>query len=219
MGIEIDKYNGKNVPQELVDIYRLRSEISEGVRKTNEEKTEKAKSEANPEAHLDTYKKNVVSNSIEQQIKEQEAKIKEINDNLNVLREEYYDTRDKEDAARAERSIKARELYQKEISESSLKRMFTNWRKKYLNNKTDKSIEKEYNLSNLDYDTAMEERILADKDYDISDTEAYAAINAHNHADAQFLGGLWSKQDAYWDLAKMQQRLAVAKFMESRNNW
>ena len=216
MGIEINKYDGRNTPQELIDIYRLKSEINEEVRKTAESKASKKDEGNDSENRIDTYKKQLVSNTIEQQIKEQQAKIDEISKNLEVLRAEYTEAAEKEDEARTERMIKARELHKKELSESSLRRIFNNWRLKHLANKTDKTIESEYSTSNADYDSAMEERILADRDYDLSDTEAYSAIMASNSADAAFLGGLWNKRDAYWDLAKMQQRLSFAKAMESR---
>ena len=162
------------------------------------------------------YKRSsVVSNSIEKQIKEQEAKIKEINENLAVLRENYSETSDAEDAARTERYLKERERYRKEVSENSLKRLFASWTKKYRANESDKSILKEYNASSADYETAAEERKSADIAYDLADTEAYDAIMAHNSASNQFISGLWGKRDAYWDLAKMQRRLAIAKLSES----
>ena len=163
-------------------------------------------------------KKKLVSDTIEQQIKEQKAKIDEISKNLEVLRAEYTDAAEKEDEARAERRIKARELYKKEVSEGSLKRLFNSWRSKYLANQSDKKIESQYNTYNLDYDTAVQERMDADKDYDLSDVDAYAAIMASNSADAAFLGGLWNKRDAYWDLAKMQQNLGFAKAVEGHYN-
>lgn len=218
MGLEIDKYNGRNIPQEMIDVYKIKNEMNEEVRKAAEKKTAKADEKKNQDVKVDSYNKNLVSNTIEQQIKEQEAKIKEINENLEGLRKEYYETGDAEDAARTERYLKSRELYQKEISERSLKRLFNSWRMKYLKDKTDEAVEREYNLSNLDYDSAIEERILADKNYNISDSEAFSAIMKHNKADAAFLGGLWRKQDAYWDLAKMHQRLGIAKMQESRFN-
>ena len=214
MGLEIDKYNGRNVPQELVEIYKLKQDIKDDVQKTNKKKLDESK-EQKEKVLLDTYKRSLVSDSIEQQIKEQEAKIKEINENLEGLRDEYYETLEKEHDARYERLLKERELYQKEVSEGSLKRIFLNWRKKYIQNQKDKEIADEYRIHHADYDTASEERIDADKAYDIADTDAYSAISAHNSADTAFLGGLWSKQDAYWDLAKMKQRYAFAKMRES----
>lgn len=218
MGLEINKYDGRNTPQELIDLYKVKSEINEGVRKTAQAKSEKEEDSVDPDKNLDTYKKNLVSNTIEQQIKEQQAKIDRISKDLEVLKAEYIEAEEKEEAARIERRIKARELYQKEVSEGSLKRIFENWRRKYMADKTNEELEGEYNTSNLDYDSAMEARIKADKDYDLSDTEAYSAIMASNRADIDFLGGLWNKRDAYWDLAKMQQRLGLARAMESRYN-
>ena len=130
------------------------------------------------------------------------------------MREDYYKTLEEEHDKRYERNLKERELYQKEVSENSLKRMFLSWRKKYINNQKDKEIADEYRVHHADYDSAMEERMLADKDYDMADADAYKAISAHNSADTAFLGGLWNKEDAYWDLIKMKQRYAFAKMRE-----
>ena len=110
---------------------------------------------------------------------------------------------------------KERDLYRKEVAENSLKRIFANWTKKFNADKTDKSIQKQYNSSNLKYKNADIERIAADKEYDIADADAYDAIQEHNASSAQLLSGLWGKRDAYWDLAKMQQRLAFAKLNEN----
>ena len=213
MGLEIDKYNGRNTPQELVDIYRINNEIKKGVQKSTQAQNAKQQEES-PEAHLDTYKKHAVSNSIEKQIKEQEAKIKELNENLAEIKEIYDSAWDDKKAAVMEKSLKARELYQKEITESSLKRMFSNWRKKYLADKTDEAIEKEYNLSNMDYESAIEESRLAGLDYDLAEDDAIAAMRKYNSADTDYLIGLWNKRDAYWDLAKMYQNLGIAKIRE-----
>ncbi len=218
MGIEIDKYNGRNTPQELVDIYRINSEIKKSVQKTNSAQKSQPKEEENPEAHLDTYKKHAVSNSIEKQIKEQEAKIKELNENLEGLKETYNSAWDDKRSAILEKNAKARELYKKEISESSIKRMFSNWRKKYLANKDDAATEKEYNMSNLSYADAIEASRLAGLDYDTADDEAVKAMKAYSSADIDYTVGLWNKRDAYWDLAKMYQNLGFAKMREDRFN-
>lgn len=218
MGLEINKLSDSTyIAKELSEINRLNSETVDET--SNEEKAQNTSIQNKKEdkdEHLDVYKKSsVVSNSIEKQIKEQEAKIKEINENLAVLRENYSETSDAEDAARTERYLKERERYRKEVAENSLKRIFANWTKKYRANESDKSILKEYNASSADYETAAEERKSADIAYDLADTEAYDAIMAHNSASNQFISGLWGKRDAYWDLAKMQQRLAFAKLNEN----
>ncbi|MCM1265598.1 MAG: hypothetical protein NC200_05300 [Candidatus Gastranaerophilales bacterium] len=214
MGLEINKLSDSTyIQKELTEINKLNTESAKNVEEDNQtskqEKTDK-------DEHLDTYRKSsVVSNSIEKQIKEQEAKIKEINENLAVLRENYNETSEAEDVARSVRYQKERERYRKEVSENSLKRLFANWTRKYKANETDKSILKEYNSASSDYETAAEERRSADIAYDLADTEAFDAIAAHNSASAQFISGLWGKRDAYWDLAKMQRRLSIAKIQES----
>lgn len=218
MGIEINKLSDSTyIQKELSEINKLNSETVDET--ANEDKTQASSKQNNngdKDNNLDTYSKStVVSNSIEQQIKEQEAKIKEINENLAVLRENYSETSDAEDTARAARYQKERERYRKEVSENSLKRLFASWTKKYKANETDKSILKEYNSASSDYETASDERKSADIAYDLADTEAYEAISAHNSASAQFISGLWGKRDAYWDLAKMQRRLAIAKLNEN----
>lgn len=218
MGLEINKYNGVNSQNELIELYKLNSDEKEKMKKINQQKAVNKTDENINKSTFDTYKKNVVSDSIEKQIQEQKAKIKEISENLDGLREEYYKTAEEENKARLERQTKARELYQKEVSESGLKRMYENWRKKYLADKTDKTIEKKYNGYHTDYDTAIEERILADKDYDIADADAFAAISEHTSADTAFLGGLWKKEDAYFDLARLQQRYSYAKLRENHFN-
>jgi hypothetical protein len=217
MGIEINKLsNSSYVQKELTEINKLNSTSVEKDEEENSEKTTDKKTGDKKTENLDTYKKSsTVSNSIEQQIKEQEAKIKEINENLAVLRESYNETGEAEDAARSERYLKERERYQKELSENSLKRIFASWTKKYKANESDTSILKNYNATNTKYETAIDERKSADEAYDLADTEAYEAIQAHNSSSAQFISGLWGKRDAYWDLAKMQRRLAVAKLKES----
>ncbi|MCD8377939.1 MAG: hypothetical protein LUB59_04030 [Candidatus Gastranaerophilales bacterium] len=236
MGIDIDKLSQNTyVPYELTEISRLNSKkvsaeeaeeayaTSAAARQTMSaeptsaaaKKTDKNK-QSNGEENIDTYKKNnVVSNSIEQQIQEQEAKIKEINKNLAVLRENYSETGDAEDDARSIRYQKSRDLHTKELSENSLKRIFASWTKKYSANENDESILKEYNLSSSNFDDATVERILADKAYDVADADAIDAISAHNSSSSQLISGLWGKRDAYWDLAKMQRRLAFAKLKEN----
>ena len=201
MSIDVNKLSlSTNVPKELTEINRLNSEpIKEEETEENTDevakKQEKKSDSKDYEKNMDTYKKStVVSNSIEQQIQEQKAKI---------------------DEARSLRYQKERDLYRKEVAENSLKRIFANWTKKFNADKTDKSIQKQYNSSNLKYKNADIERIAADKEYDIADADAYDAIQEHNASSAQLLSGLWGKRDAYWDLAKMQQRLAFAKLNEN----
>lgn len=222
MSIDVNKLSlSTNIPKELTEINRLNSEpIKEEETEENTDevakKQEKKSDSKDYEKNMDTYKKStVVSNSIEQQIQEQKAKIDEINKNLAVLRENYSETGDAEDDARSLRYQKERDLYRKEVAENSLKRIFANWTKKFNADKTDKSIQKQYNSSNLKYKNADIERIAADKEYDIADADAYDAIQEHNASSAQLLSGLWGKRDAYWDLAKMQQRLAFAKLNEN----
>jgi len=216
MGLEIDKYNGINSQQELIQFCKLNSDEKEKIKKINRQKAVDKTNDNINKSTFDLYKKHVVSDSIEQQIKEQQAKIKEINENLDGLREEYYKTSKKEEEAIFEKQLKARELYQKEISESGLKRMYENWRKKYMADRDDEKVKDKYNHYHIDYDDAVAERKLADKDYDIADADAFAAIAEHNSADTDFLVGLWRMQDAYWDLAKMQQRYSFAKLRESK---
>ena len=221
MGLEIDKVFGSGTSQkELIEIMRLNAEKvakEEEIKKQEEaRKKELQAKKNNGDDNFDVYRKsNAVANSIEQQIKEQEAKIKEINKNLDLLREEYKETKALEDEARSIRYKKERELYRKEVSENSLKRLFASWAKKYQANENDKSILKEYNSANSDYSSAVEERAAADVAYDMADTEAFDAIAAHNAASTQFITGLWGKRDAYWDLARMQRRLGIAKLQES----
>lgn len=221
MGLEIDKISGSTTSQkELIEIMRLNAEKvakEEEIKKQEEaRKKELQAKKKDLDEHLDVYRKsNTVSNSIEQQIKEQEAKIKEINKNLDLLRETYKETEAIEDEARSIRYKKERELYRKEVSENSLKRLFASWAKKYQANENDKSILKEYNSADAKYSSAVEERMSADVAYDMADADAFEAIMAHNSASAQFISGLWGKRDAYWDLARMQRRLGIAKLQES----
>ncbi len=219
MGIEIDKVSGNNIAQDLAAINKINAEIKKTeATKKNEQtdaiKNAKEQKKEDLEAHLDTYNKHKVSNSIEQQIKEQKAKIEELSKNLEGIRDEYNKTGKARDEARASRYKSERDLFKKEVSERGLKRLFYEWRMKHLQKKDDEEIRQTFNTYHEDYDTAAIERKLAEKDYDIADAEAFAAIRAHTNADIDYLTGLWSKQDAYWDLAKMQQRLMLAKHME-----
>ena len=222
MGIEIDKVSGNNVAQDLAAINKTSAEVKKTEAQKKAEQTEaikKAKEENEKkknEVLLDTYKRsNVVSNSIEQQIKEQEAKIAEISKNLEGIRENYYATDKAEDSARAERRLKEEELFAKEKSERSLKRLFYEWRMKHIQKKDDKEIEQTYNTYYDDYDTAKMAKRMAEKDYDIADADAFAAIRAHNRADVDFTAGLWKQSDAYWDLAAMHRRLMLARHIEN----
>jgi len=222
MSIDIDKLSlNTYVPKELTEINRLNSQSVKAEEEPEEDdKTvknqDKKADNKNEEKNIDTYRKsNVVSNSIEEQIKEQEAKIKEINKNLEVLRDNYSETGDAEDDARSLRYEKERDLYRKEVTENSLKRILASWTKKFNADKTDESIKKQYDASDLKYENADIERIAADEAYDIADTDAYDAIQAHNSSSSQYLSGLWGKRDAYWDLASMQRRLAIAKLKEN----
>ena len=211
MGLEIDKINGGQSAKELAELQRLNNEKSKA-REVKE--TKKADKQEGPDAHLDTYNKHKVSDSIEAQIKQQEAKIKEMSEKLDGLREEYSKTSQAERIARLEKWGKETEKYQKELSKRSLFRIFSEWRAKYLRKKEDEAIKRFYNTSYFKYETALDEHKLAEKEYDIADMAAYEAIRAHNIADAHYLGGLWVQQDAYWDLAHMQRRLAIAKLRE-----
>lgn len=225
MGLEIDKISGSVYSQkELIEIHRLNAEKiakEEEIRKQEELKKKELEAKKNDkDEHLDVYRKSSsVSNSIEQQIKEQEAKIKEINKNLDMLRETYKETAAAEDEARSLRYKKERELYRREVSENSLKRLFASWAKKYQANENDKSILEEYNSANSKYSSAIDDRKSADIAYDMADADAFEAIMAHNSASAQFISGLWGKRDAYWDLARMQRRLGVAKLQESLDRY
>ena len=216
MGLEIDRVSGLNTSRDLAEITKLNAQVN----KTDEEKKkeriaqQQEKKEA-IEAHLDTYKKHAVSNAIEEQIKEQRAKIEELSKNLEGLEEEYYSTQKKADTARAERRNKYNELHQKQISERSLKRLFSSWRTKYLANKDNSDIQTQYRLSNKKYDSAGDARIHAERDYNIADADAFSAIADYNSADSAYLGGLWNKEDAYWDLARMQRNLMVARYQEN----
>lgn len=222
MGMEIDSnYNSNNSAQELAEIYRLQREGKNNVDKTNSQtqQVNDNQDKKKKETHLDTYNKSsAVSDSIEQQIKEQKEKIAEISKNLEGLRDDYYNTLDEQNKARTNRATKERELYRKEVSERSLKRIFQNWRKKFLSNQDDKEISGQYQEHMNNYDTASDEEKAANKAYDLAKTDAYTAISNHNSADTAFLGGLWSKEDAYWDLLKLDQQYAYAKMRESYNN-
>ncbi len=211
MGMEIEKIGSGYTPKELQEIQRLSAEKTK-----NQEVKENAKAEKkeNPEAHLDTYKKNAVSDSIEKQIAEQKAKIEEMNKNLEGLREEYKATAQAEKEARIERYAKERERYHKELSKRSLFRIFADWKERYLRRKEDQAIRRFYGTSYFKYETALDEHRMAEKAYDLADLAAFDAIHAHNVADAHYLSGLWLQQDAYWDLAHMQRRLAIAKLRE-----
>ncbi|GEM_PF-6224161 len=220
MGVEIDKYNSTNNAQELAEIYRLQQEGNKNTDKVNNQKVEeKPDTTKKQKANLDTYvKSSAVSDSIEQQIKEQKEKIAEISKNLEGLQDDYYNTLETENSARADRAKKERDLYQKEVSERSLKRIFQNWQRKHTMEPTDKEVLGEFQTHRTDYNTASDEERAAQKAYNLSDTAAYSAISDHNSADSAYLSGLWSKEDAYWDLAKMQQRYAFAKMKEYYNN-
>ena len=211
MGIEIDKINSSRSAQELAEMQRLNNEKTKTKEVKENQKPEKKES---PEAHLDTYNKNKVSNSIEAQIKEQEAKIKEMSEKLDGLREEYTKTAKDEQIARMERWAKERERYQKDLQKRSLFRIFSDWKRRYLERKEDEAIRRFYGTSYFKYETALDDKKIADREYDLADMVALEAIRAHNAADAHYLGGLWVQQDAYWDLAHMQRRLAIAKLRE-----
>ena len=215
MGIEIDKVSGNNVAQDLAAVNRLSAEIKKTEATKKSEQTDAInKEKEDKEPRLDTYQKNRVSNSIEQQIKEQKAKIEELNKNLEGIKENYIETSKKEDLARTERFKKERDLYQKEVSERGLKRLFYEWRMKHIQKKDDEEIKQTYNTYYNDYDEATAAKKLAERDYDMADAEAFAAIRAHTKADIDYIGNLWTQQDAYWDLAHMQRRLMLAKHIE-----
>lgn len=219
MGIEIDKVSGNNIAQDMAAVNKINAEIkkTEAVKKneqTDAIKKAKEKKEEDAKAHLDTYNKHKVSNSIEEQIKEQKAKIEELSKNLEGIRDEYNKTGKARDEARVARYKAERDLFHKEVSERGFKRLFYEWRMKHLAKKDDEEIRQTFNTYHEDYDTAAIERKMAEKDYDMADADAFAAIRAHTRADIDYLSGLWSKQDAYWNLAKMQQRLILAKHME-----
>lgn len=224
MGIEIDKVSGNNVAQELAAINKNSAEVKKTEAKKKAEQTDaikKAKAEnekKKSEVLIDTYRQsNRVSNSIEAQIKEQQAKIDEISKNLEGIKENYFSTDKAEDKARAERRMKENELYAKEKSERSLKRLFYEWRMKHIQKKDNKEIEQTYNTYYDDYDSAQIERKLAEKDYDIADADAFAAIKAHTRADIDYTAALWQRSSAYWDLASMQRRLMLARHIENMN--
>lgn len=220
MGIDVERVSGaSNVAREIAEMNKISSQIQ----KTEEEKKkdkiakQQEKKEA-PDAHLDTYKKNTVSNSIEQQIKAQKAKIEELSNNLKGIKQEYQETGAAEDAARKLRAEKERDLYKKEISEHSLQRLFKSWKAKYFATKDNAKLEDGYHASEANYDAALEERIHAERDYDMADADAFSAICKHNSADAAYISGLWSKESAYWDLARLQRNYMVAKIKESLND-
>lgn len=212
MGIDIDKLSMSSyVPKELSEINKLSSKSVE-----TESEAENVSIKNQDENNTDTYKKSSpVTDSIERQIKEQEAKIKEISDNLAVLLENYNETAASEDDARTLRYQKSRDLHGKELTENSLKSVYEDWTAQYNADKTDSSIKKEYALSNMEYEDANLERIEADKAYDIADTDAYEKIQAHNVSSSQYLMGLSGKRNAYYDLASLQRSLGIAKIKES----
>lgn len=214
MGIEVEKVaNGTRTPAELAEMQRLNA--AQRIKaQTNAIKANEKDKKAVPDAHLDIYRRQAVSETIEQQIKQQEAKIKELSKNLEGLREDYAETAKAEDEARAERYAKQLAQHQKEVTERSLKRIFADWREKFLRDKEDTTIKRYYHSANGNYENAIDERKLAEKAYDIADAAAFDAISKHNKADAQYLGALWVQQDAYWDLAHMQRRLGIAKLRE-----
>lgn len=218
MGIEIDKVSGNNTSQDLLALTRLSADVrkTEATKKTEQENeiNGAAKKENAKETHLDTYKKSTVTNSIEQQIKEQQAKIDEISKNLEGLKETYKTTDQAKDAAIASRYKAGFELHQKEISENGLKRLFYEWRMKHLRQKEDEMIDRTFRTYYSKYDDAMGVRRHASKFYDMAEAEAFAAIRAYRNADIDYMVGLWSKRDAYWQLAKMQMRLIWARHVE-----
>ncbi|MCR5266225.1 MAG: hypothetical protein K6E29_06490 [Cyanobacteria bacterium RUI128] len=218
MGIEIDKVSGNNTAQDLLAITRLNADVkrTENTQKTEQEDAiNKASKQDDKKAHLDTYKKSTVTNSIEQQIKEQQAKIDEISKNLEGLKEAYTTTDKAKDTAIAARYKAGTELHQKEVSENGLKRLFYEWRMKHLRQKEDEMIDRTFKTYYSQYDDAMGVRKHASKFYDIAEAEAFAAIRAHTFADIDYMTALWSKQDAYWQLAKMQMRLIWARHVEN----
>ncbi len=220
MGIDVERVSsGSNIAREMAEMNKISSQIQKTEEEKKKEKIAKQQEKKEtPEAHLDTYKKHTVSNSIEQQIKEQRAKIEELSNNLKGIKEDYDTTAAKESAARKVRYQKERDLYKKEISEHSLQRLFQNWKKKYLANKTNNALEEGYMSSEANLDAATSERIIAERDYDMADADAFSAIAKHNSADAAYLSDLWRKEDAYWDLARLQQNFMVAKIRESLND-
>ena len=220
MGIDVERVSGaSNVAREIAEMNKISSQIQKTEEEKKKEKIAKQQEKKeDPDAHLDTYNKHKVSNSIEQQIKEQKAKIDELSNNLKGIKQEYLETGAAEDAARKVRAQKERDLYKKEISEHSLQRLFKNWKAKYFATKDNAKLAEGYHSSQANYDAALDERIIAEKNYDMADADAFSAIAKHNSADAAYLGGLWRKEDAYWDLARLQRNYMVAKIRESMND-
>lgn len=217
MGMEVNKINGSLSSAELTRINQLQAE-DKNEQKIDYNKNIKKEDLKEENNKIDSYSKHPVTDSIEKQIKEQKAKIEELQKNLDGLRDEYNTTRKAEHEARKERYAKEIEQHQKRVSENILKRLFFGWKLKFLKNKEDAAIKRFYKTSYFDYEMAGDETKNAEKAYDIADIAAYDAIHAHNIADAHYLSGLWIQQDAYWDLASLYRRKMIAMSLENRFN-
>ena len=213
MGIKIEKIGTSS--SELAEMQRINSENLKTKEAKEPAKPENAEAKKEGEVKLDAYNKHTVSDSIEKQINEQKAKIEELQKNLEGLREDYNVTSKALDEARKERYVKELSRHQKEVSEHSLMRLFHDWKAKFLRDREDQAIRRFYRTSYFNHETALDEARKAEIAYDIADMARFEAMAAHNRAFGHYLGGLWVQRDAYWDLAALQRRHALAKLQES----
>ena len=215
MGMEIDKINGYS--NELAEMQRINSEKLKTKEAKDTQKSDKTEGKKEGEVKLDTYNRHTVSDSIEKQINEQKAKIEELQKNLDGLRENYNKTNKELDIARKERYAKELSRHQKMVTEHSLMRLFRDWQRRFIKAREDEQIKRFYRTAYFDHETALDERRNAEIAYDLADMARFDAMHAHNVAFGHYLGGLWVQRDAYWDLAALQRRHAIAKLQESLN--
>ena len=163
------------------------------------------------EEHLDTFKKSgAMTDSIEEQIRQQRAKIQELSESLALLQDDYDEKRDAKYCAINEKYKAKMDKKHSDAQKNYLNRMMKNLFEKNIYG-TD--FTKNYDRINRDLKESTLENQNFEDIYNQSVENSYLANKEYNSVHADYLGKLWVKDDACYDLLRLQKFLMIANCM------